>query len=224
MRDLIQSHLLQLLAITTMARPAHLDSTDIHAEKLRLMQAIQPIAPNQVLSQAVRGQYDGYRDEVEQPESLTETFARLKLWIDNEQWTGVPILLETGKALNEKLTEISVCFRQPDNAKDEQNRLIFRIQPQEGITLRLQIKQPGIKNITDSADMEFDYAKSFNQRPAEAYERVIVDAIRGDQTLFASSAEVIRSWEIVQNVLEQWSRGAEGLLSYAKGSAGPAQS
>src|SRR5581483_4631404 len=150
-------------------------------------------------------------------------FARLKLWIDNEQWTGVPITLETGKALNEKLTEITVCFRQPEDAAEEQNRLVFRIRPQEGITLRLQTKRPGIMNITDSADMDFDYAKSFNERPAEAYERVIVDAIRGDQTLFASSAEVIRSWEIVENVLEQWSRTSDGLLSYAKGSSGPVE-
>jgi glucose-6-phosphate 1-dehydrogenase len=101
--------------------------------------------------------------------------------------------------------------------------LVFRIQPQEGITLRLQTKRPGIKNITEQADMDFDYAKSFNQRPAEAYERVIVDAIRGDQTLFASSAEVIRSWEIVENVLEQWSHSDEGLISYAKGSDGPVE-
>lgn len=224
LRDLIQSHLLQLLAITAMVKPTHLESEEIHAEKLKLLQAIQPIAPNHVAEQAVRGQYQGYRDEVNNPDSLTETFARLKLWIDNEQWTGVPITLETGKALNEKLTEITVCFRQPDDAEEEQNRLIFRIQPQEGITLRLQTKRPGIKNITDSADMEFDYARSFNQRPAEAYERVIVDAIRGDQTLFASSAEVIRSWEIIENVLEQWSRNDEGLHTYAKGSSGPVDS
>jgi glucose-6-phosphate 1-dehydrogenase len=224
LRDLIQSHLLQLLAITTMARPVQLESTDIHEAKLKLLESVQPIAPNQVSQQALRGQYEGYREEVGNPDSLTETFARVKLWIDNEQWTGVPVTLESGKALSEKLTEISVCFRQPDDAQDEQNKLVFRIQPQEGITLHLQAKQPGIKNITDSVDMDFDYAKSFNQRPAEAYERVIVDAIRGDQTLFASSAEVIRSWEIVENVLEQWSHAADGLRSYAKGSSGPVES
>jgi glucose-6-phosphate 1-dehydrogenase len=224
LRDLIQSHLLQLLAITTMARPARLESTEIHETKLQLLASIQPIAPDHVAHDAVRGQYEGYRDEVQNPDSVTETFARLKLWIDNEQWTGVPITLQTGKALNEKLTEISVCFRQPDDAPDEQNRLVFRIQPQEGITLRLQAKQPGIKNITEGVDMDFDYARSFNQRPAEAYERVIVDAIRGDQTLFASSAEVIRSWEIIENVLEQWSHSADGLLPYPKGSQGPVES
>lgn len=224
LRDLIQSHLLQLLAITAMASPAQLESDQIHAEKLKLLQAIKPVAPNEVAGRAVRGQYEGYRDEVGNPDSVVETFARLELSIDNEQWAGVPIVLESGKALDEKLTEITVCFRQSEDTADEQNQLVFRIQPREGITLRLQTKQPGIKNITDTADMEFDYAKSFNQRPAEAYERVIVDAIRGDQTLFASSAEVIRSWEIVENVLEQWSRGADDLRPYSKGSAGPVDS
>jgi glucose-6-phosphate 1-dehydrogenase len=167
------------------------------------------------------GQYEGYRSEVNNPDSNIETFASLQLWIDNDQWTGVPILLETGKALNEKSTEISICFRQPGNADGTQNKLVFRIQPQEGITLKLQVKRPGIKTITDNAEMDFDYAKAFNLRPAEAYERVIVDAIRGDQTLFASSAEVIRSWEIIENVLQQWSRNGDGLKTYDKGSDGP---
>ena len=224
LRDFVQNHLLQLLAITTMARPSKLDSENIHIEKLRLLEAITPIAPNHVVEQTVRGQYEGYREEVGSPDSVTETFARLKLWIDNEQWTGVPVTLETGKALSEKRTEISVCFRQPEDAAEEQNKLVFRIQPREGITLHLQVKRPGIKNVTDSADMEFDYEKSFNQRPAEAYERVIVDAIRGDQTLFASSAEVIRSWQIVENILEQWSHSSDDLIIYPKGSIGPVES
>jgi len=225
LRDLIQSHLLQLLAITTMARPAELSSTAIHMNKLRLLQAVQPIAPNEVAAKTVRGQYDGYRSEVGNPDSIIETFARLELAVDNDDWRGVPLVLETGKALHEKRTEISVCFRQPDDIVGEQNRLVFRIQPSEGITLRLQVKQPGIQSLTDQVDMTFDYATVFNhQRPAEAYERVIVDAIRGDQTLFASSAEVIRSWEIIESVLEQWSHSSDDLLSYPKGSSGPIDS
>ena len=224
LRDLIQSHLLQLLAIITMAKPEKLESQDIHAEKLKLLEAVRPIQPDEVAEKALRGQYEGYRTEVNNPSSNTETYARLELWIDNEQWTGVPLTLETGKALDEKRTEISICFRQPDDAAEEQNKLVFRIQPSEGITLHLQTKRPGIQNITDGADMDFDYARSFgSNRPAEAYERVIVDAIRGDQTLFASSAEVIRSWQIIENVLEQWSHNDAGLLFYPKGSAGPAE-
>jgi glucose-6-phosphate 1-dehydrogenase len=222
LRDLVQSHLLQLLAVTTMARPSALDSDSIHAEKLKLLEAIRPIAPDEVATKTTRGQYAGYREDVKNSDSTTETYARLELTIENEQWSGVPIVLETGKALAAKLTEITVCFRQPEDAEAEQNKLVFRIQPQEGITLRLQTKRPGIKTITDSADMDFDYARSFTQRPAEAYERVLVDAIRGDQTLFASSAEVIRSWEILTSVLEQWSHGDNDLHVYAKGSSGPA--
>lgn len=221
LRDFIQNHLLQLLAITTMERPQHLDSQDIHQNKLKLLEDIRPIPPDQVMRKAVRGQYEGYRDEVGNPDSITETYARLDLGIDNDQWRGVSVVLETGKALEAKMTSITICFRRPDEYTDDQNELVFRIQPSEGITLHMQIKQPGIRNITSPASMDFDYAKSFNQRPAEAYERVIVDAIRADQTLFATSAEVIRSWEIIETVLEQWSRSGEGLRFYPKGSAGP---
>ena len=228
LRDLIQSHLLQLLAITTMGRPHQLESEDIHAVKLDLLNAIRPIPPFEVAAKTVRGQYEGYRTEVGKPESIIETYARIALTIDNDQWRNVPIVLETGKALDAKETCITVSFRpvsfrQPDATPEEQNQLLFRIQPSEGITLRLQTKRPGLKTITDSANMDLDYAKSFNERPAEAYERVIVDAIRGDQTLFASAAEVIRSWEIIENVLEQWSRSGDSLRFYAKGSTGPVE-
>jgi len=224
LRDLIQSHLLQLLAITTMAKPVQLESDEIHAEKLRLLNAVLPIAADKVATATLRGQYVGYRDEVSNQDSLVETYARLELSIDNDQWRGVPIILETGKALAEKLTEISISFKQHDDVGFRRNRLTFRIQPKEGITLRLQTKRPGIQNHTDSAEMDFDYAHSFNERPAEAYERVIVDAIRGDQTLFASAAEVLRSWEIIEQVLEQWSRGDSGLIAYEPGSNGPERS
>jgi glucose-6-phosphate 1-dehydrogenase len=223
LRDLIQSHLLQLLAITTMDRPTQLESDAIHASKLNLLQAVESIAPDEVDSKTVRGQYEGYRTEANVSDSNTETYASIELNINNEQWKNVPIVLETGKALDAKCTEISIRFSQPDDSLVEQNRLVFRIQPTEGITIRLQTKRPGIKNVTDSADMDFEYAESFNERPAEAYERVIVDAIRGDQTLFASAAEVIRSWEIIENVLERWTRNGDNLRFYAKGSKGPVE-
>jgi len=223
LRDLIQSHLLQLLAITTMSRPSELESEAIHTSKLELLKAIQPIRPDEIEKRAVRGQYEGYREEVKNKDSNIETYARLELSIDNDQWQGVSVTLETGKALDGKCTEIAVYFRQENDAPESQNRLVFRIQPREGITLRLQTKRPGIRTITDSADMDLDYARSFSERPAEAYERVIVDAIRGDQTLFASAREVIRSWEIIENVLSHWLRNGHGLLTYPKGSAGPVE-
>jgi glucose-6-phosphate 1-dehydrogenase len=223
LRDIVQNHLLQLMAITMMPRPVRLDSDDIHDAKLKLFKAVRPIPASEVAQKAVRGQYEGYREEVDNAESVIETYARIELAVDNDQWRGVPVVLETGKALDAKCTEITVCFRQPDDAAADQNRLVFRIQPREGITLRLQTKRPGIRTITDDADMDFDYARAFSERPADAYERVIVDAIRGDQTLFSSAAEVVRSWEIVEHVLDNWQHGGEGLLPYAKGSAGPVE-
>lgn len=221
LRDLIQSHLLQLLAITTMAKPARLDSESIHHEKLKLLQAITPIAPDKVSEQTKRGQYIGYKKEVDNETSAIETFASVKLQIDNDQWRGVPITLETGKALAQKTTEITVCFHPPKPDEldhTEHNRLIFRIQPREGITLLLQAKRPGIASQTDTAEMDFDYQASFSQRSAEAYERVIVDAIRGDQTLFASAAEVLTSWQIIQHVIEEWAKNDAGLILYEPGS------
>lgn len=217
LRDLIQSHLLQLLAITTMDEPTKLESDAIHKQKLQLLQSVLPIAPNRVVDQAVRGQYEGYHSEVGNFDSAVETFARLELAIDSDRWRGVPITLETGKALAEKLTEITVCFGASDTDADR-NQLVFRIQPREGITMSLQAKRPGIATVTDTVEMEFDYATTFRHRPADAYERVIVDAIRGDQTLFATADEVLASWHIIQHVIEEWAKNDTGLLAYAPGS------
>lgn len=215
LRDILQSHLLQLLALVTMEAPAQLDSTSIHRAKLRLLDSIEPIGPEEVNTTAVRGQYDTYRDEVNNQHSRTETFARLKLRIDNEQWRNVAITLETGKALSEKLTEVAVHFR-PTGQASGSNVLLFRLQPKEGITLLLQAKQPGLQNDTDIVEMDFDYKRSFGST-SEAYERVIIDAIRGDQSLFASSAEVLSSWRIVENVITTWAQSTKDLQKYPVG-------
>ncbi len=215
LRDILQSHLLQLLALITMESPAKLDSFSIHKSKLRLLQSIVPLESEDVHTQTVRGQYASYRGEVQNPESNTETFARLELSIDNEQWRDVPIILETGKALSEKLTEVRIHFRQTSEASGT-NLLSFRLQPREGVTLQLQAKQPGLHNDTGVVEMDFDYNKSFGGT-AEAYERVIIDAVRGDQSLFASGAEVMASWNIVENVIKAWESSAEGLRFYQDG-------
>jgi len=135
LRDLIQSHLLQLLAIVTMEKPVKLDSENIHNEKLKLLETVTAVAPDRVALQTLRGQYIGYREEVHNPSSNVETFARIGLSIDNERWRGVPITLETGKALAEKVTEVTVCFNRSTDPKRGDNQLVFRIQPREGITL-----------------------------------------------------------------------------------------
>lgn len=219
LRDFVQPHLMQLLALITMENPGKLDSQSIHRAKLRLLDSVQTIEANEVSEKTVRAQYSTYRDEVENQESFVETFARLRLDIDNEQWRGTEVILETGKAMAEKYTELCVTFRASSDTAGT-NALIFRVQPREGITLLLQAKQPGLQNDTERVEMDFDYTRSFGGT-SEAYERVIIDAVRGDQSLFASSAEVLASWRIVDNVLRQWSESATGLQFYEVGT--PAQ-
>ncbi len=217
LRDILQSHLMQLLALITMEKPAALESHDIHKAKLRLLESIDTISTDDVETRAIRGQYDSYKTEVGNPHSHVETFARLHLNIDNEQWRGVNVSIETGKALHEKCTEIMVRFRASEDAPGT-NTLTFRVQPQEGITLSLQAKRPGLSKETETVTMNFDYDRAFYGLSGEAYERVIIDAVRGDQSLFATSAEVLTSWRIVENVLQYWSKSGRGLRIYPVGS------
>ena len=218
LRDIIQSHHMQLLGLVMMAQPETLDSTGIHAAKLEFLKSIKPISKNDVSSQAVRAQYDGYRQSVGNTKSNVETYAKLQLQSTAEQWQGTDIILETGKGLDEKSTHIEVTFK-PYAEDANPNTLIFRLAPTEGITLQLQAKYPGLTDATETVAMEFDYEKAFNDSTAEAYERVIADAFRGDQTLFASSEEVMVSWKIVQNVINAWSKDCDGLRFYGLGSS-----
>lgn len=220
LRDFIQSHLLQLLALITMEQPGTLDSQGIRRAKRRLLESVTPISSDAVPKQAIRGQYVGYRDEVKNPESNTETFAKLFLEIDNEQWRGTAIELATGKALAERDSQIAVHFR-PAHEHIGSNTLIFRLQPSEGITLTLEAKTPGLGNSTKTVDMAFDYATSFGTSSAEAYERVIVDALRGDQSLFLSSEEVLACWQVVENVIQNWQSSSQDIEFYETG-ANPA--
>jgi glucose-6-phosphate 1-dehydrogenase len=219
LRDFVQNHLLQLLAITAMDEPTDLNSAHIHAKKLELLRAITPIKPNQVGQVATRGQYQGYTDEVGNPDSFTETFARLKLEIANDRWLGVPIVLQTGKMLDRRFTEIDVTF----DGSRLTNTLCFRIQPDEGIAITLKAKKPGLGNDTGEVEMEFNYDEAFGAgtQPG-AYERVLMDGIRGDQTLFTSSDEVLTSWKIVEAVVSEWSKSGAGLIVYKAGTAADA--
>jgi glucose-6-phosphate 1-dehydrogenase len=222
LRDLIQSHLLQLLALTTMDEPSSLTSNAIHRRKLALLQDVMPIPPNKVATSAVRGQYEGYRQEVGNLESNTETYAALRLKIDNERWRGVPVILRTGKALTKKVVEITLVIATDDHLTKE-NTLTIRIQPDEGISLRLFAKKPGFTEEVDPVQMDFDYDESFAGLPAQpdAYERVLMDAFRGDKTLFATSDEVLASWCILENVIHEWEKSDDGLHIYKRGSDGP---
>lgn len=219
LRDFIQSHLLQLLAIVTMDRPATLDSEHIHISKQAVLERVSAVPAGQVTKYAVCGQYDDYRREVQNDDSTTETFAGIKVFIDNPRWNGVPITLWTGKGLAEKRTEVVVCFKSDGNSAA--NRLRFRIQPDEGIELDLLTKKPGFETELQNVAMDFSYEQNFgSQAHANAYERVLVDAIKGDHTLFATSQEVLEAWRIVQPVLDDWSKGGKDLKAYPLGTAG----
>lgn len=216
LRDIIQSHLLQLMALITMEQPARLDSENIRRAKRRLLESVLPITAEEVATQATRGQYIGYREETNNPSSITETFVRLQLDIDNEQWRGTTIELEAGKALSRRESCITVHFRGAENSTDS-NILTFRLQPQEGITLTLKAKTPGLSNDTQAVNMAFDYKASFAEARPEAYERVIIDAIRGDQSLFLSSEEVMACWKIVENIITSWEHTKDNLVLYPPG-------
>jgi glucose-6-phosphate 1-dehydrogenase len=215
LRDFVQSHLLQLLALVTMDQPRSMDSSGIHASKLKLLKSIKPVRPDEVSTRAKRGQYKGYPAEVKNPGSITETFAQLSLEIDTKEWRSVPVILRTGKKLDRKYTDIDLVFSDPSSG--DSNTLTFRIQPNEGISIDLLAKRPGLDNKTEHVEMAFNYGQNFAGAAPNAYERVLMDGIRGDQTLFSTSDEVIVSWEIVDQVVRRWSKDGDGLVIYEGG-------
>lgn len=219
LRDFIQSHLLQLLAIVTMDQPDELSGTSLHDQKQRVLEQIATIPADSISSHAFRAQYEAYRSEVANPDSGTETFAAVLVEINSKRWQGVPIIMWTGKSLAEKKTEICITFK--PNGMAPANRLRFRIQPNEGIELELVTKRPGFESQLQTVAMAFSYRQNFGGQPhANAYERVLADAIRGDQTLFATSREVLEAWRIVQPVLAAWERDNTDLQAYRRGTAG----
>ncbi len=224
-RDLLQNHMLQVMAFLAMEPPRSLEAEAFRDEKVKLLQAVRPIDPADV----VRGQYDGYRKEDGvDPKSQTETFVAARLWIDNWRWDGVPFYLRHGKEMPERNTEIAVYFRQAPEVLFREleidhipsNHLTIRVQPDEGISLAFQAKIPGPGYALQTVRMDFDYDRSFTHALAEAYERLLHDAMSGDHTLFTREDGVERAWEIVTPILERPSP----LFFYKRGSWGPAQS
>ena len=220
LRDFIQNHLLQLLAVATMDQPERFDSEAVHTAKLRLLQSIRPISAEQVPQQTRRGQYQGYRDEVGNSSSNIETFAQITTYIDTPRWEGVPVRVRTGKAMADKRTAVTFIFRDHDAELPNlpnSNTLQFRIQPDEGISLNLIAKKPGFERQLQPVTMNFSYSEDFLGGQPDAYERVLLDAVRGDQTLFASSEEVLAAWKVVDAVVHTWSENGEGLINYPYG-------
>jgi glucose-6-phosphate 1-dehydrogenase len=242
-RDMFQSHLLQLLAMTAMEPPSNSNAEAVRSEKAKVLRAIRPIPAAAMPEAAVFGQYGpgtvdgapvaGYRDEPDvAPGSTTPTYAALRLQIDNWRWQGVPFFLRSGKYLPRRATEIAIRFRRPPHlmfplpqGRDlEPNTLAIRIQPREAIALRFEIKVPGIEmSRMAPVDMEFDYASAFGITDHDAYETLLLDAMLGDATLFTRSDEVEAAWSVVDPVIAWWdSQRPADFPNYAAGTWGPA--
>jgi glucose-6-phosphate 1-dehydrogenase len=213
LRDFVQSHILQLTALTLMEPCSdNFNLSEIAESRLKALQFIEP--PD--LSKVVRAQYDGYRQEVNKPDAPTETFVSLMLSSRDPRWAGVPIRLVTGKNLNERLTEISIHFKK--TVASQTNMLRLRIQPKEGIEFDLWVKEPGYDRRLQKLPLSFSYEEHFDKLP-EAYEQVLVDAMRGSKNIFASSEEVLTTWKILQPVLEHWKSQTHDLRFYKPGSS-----
>lgn len=232
LRDMIQNHLMQLLCLVAMEPPVAFAANEIRDKKVELLRAIRPITPERVAAVALRGQYEGYRQEAQvQPKSTTETFAQLSLHIDNWRWQGVPFTLRTGKNLQQKRSLITVVFRPVPHrsfpatvaANWQANHIEIHIQPNEGINIDLMAKVPGLNFQLKPVDMDFRYVDAFAEQPVpEAYETLLLDVVEGDATLFMRADQVEVAWQVVMPVLAAWSQGASDLEVYQSGSWGPA--
>jgi glucose-6-phosphate 1-dehydrogenase len=231
-RDMFQNHLLQLLALVAMEPPSSFDADALRNEKVKVLAAIRPISPGRLPRDTVRGQYQGYAEtEGVAPGSQTSTFAAIQLQIDNWRWQGVPVYLRSGKALKQKVSEILIEFRCPPHvmfplphgARLKNNYLAICVQPDEGMHLRFEAKVPDTMAELRSVDMEFHYAEDFDGIAIpEAYERLLLDAIHGDPSLFTRSDGIELSWKIIDPILKGWAGGhAPPLEIYPRGEWGP---
>ncbi len=243
LRDLVQNHMLQLLALLAMEPPTALEANRLRDEKVKVLEAIAPPSLDEVAEIAVRAQYGpgvvsglesvGYREEPGvAPDSRTETYAALRLHINNWRWAGVPFYLRTGKRMTRKLTEIAVtlrpvphlAFQGPDSDGVRPNQIILTLQPDEAVSVSLGAKVPGTKMQIRPVNMEFHYGTSFVSESPEAYERLILDAMRGDATLFTRNDEVEALWRIIDPILAAWSADTTSTIpQYPAGSAGPVE-
>jgi glucose-6-phosphate 1-dehydrogenase len=244
LRDMVPNHLFQLLSLTAMEPPISFDADAVRDKQAEILHAVQVPNPEDVITTAVRGQYGegvaagerslAYHSESKvSPSSNTETFAALKLQIDNWRWSGVPFYLRTGKRLPRRATEIAIQFRRPPFvlfrktkiADLETNRLVIHIQPDEGISLRFGAKVPGPVMQLGLVDMEFDYARDFGRSHSTGYERLLYDCMIGDATLFQRADMVEAGWKVIQPVLDVWSAlPAGGFPNYPAGTWGPKES
>lgn len=238
LRDMIQNHTFQLLAITAMEPPNDIQPESVRGEKVKVIRSLDPVTLRTPETHLVRAQYragvvdgsevPGYLDEDGvDPESKTETYAALRLYLDSWRWAGVPFVLRTGKRLSRKVTEISIHFKHPPlsffgrDGNPRQNVLSIRIQPDEGITLTVNAKVPGYATAVRPVSLDFLYGSSFGRGVPEAYERLLFDAMKGDNTLYTRKDEIEASWSFINGVLDYWQSHPGPLPAYAAGSGGP---
>lgn len=231
LRDMIQNHLLQVLCLVAMEPPVSFNADEIRNKKVEVLQAIRPFSQTNITQDTARGQYAGYlKEEDVAADSTTETFAALKLFIDNWRWQDVPFYLRTGKCLPEKSSKIAIQFRPvphrafPETAVPhwQPNQLVIHIQPDEGINIRFQAKHPGPKMCLGPVNMAFRYQEAYDgQALPTAYETLLLDVMRGDATLFMRADQVEMAWRVVMPVLQAWQAGQTDLHAYRPGEWGP---
>lgn len=242
LRDMVQNHLLQLLSIVAMEPPVNSAPDSIRDEKVKVLRALHKFTPDDVAKKTVRGQYRagavdgqpvvGYASEPGvSPQSRTETFVAIRAEIDNWRWAGVPFYLRTGKRMASRSAEITINFKQipysifgGSNRNLRSNRLVISLQPEESVELFLKAKEPGEGVRLSDVMLNLDFAEASTSRRVEAYERLLVDAMRGDLTLFVRDDELGAAWDWVDPIMASWQADSEGLKSYIAGSWGPAAS
>ncbi len=239
LRDILQNHMMQLLSLVAMEPPVSLNAAAIRDEKVKVLQSIRPFTEDDFKQHIVHGQYGkgfingqdvvGYRQEQNvNRSSNVETYAAMRLFIDNWRWAGVPFYLRGGKRLPKRATEIAIIFKdapgvlfQHGEKRTDPNILVIRIQPDEGIALKINCKVPGPSSPIQPVKMDFRYGSYFGKSAPEAYERLIWDCIMGDSTLFARVDEVEQSWKIFTPLLQFWEKQTSNFPNYASGSWGP---
>lgn len=240
LRDIVQNHVMQLLSLVAMEPPTSLQASAIHDEKVKVLESMRPFPEDRLDEYAVRGQYGpgfingapvkSYREEENvNPQSHVETFVALRLTIDNWRWAGVPFYVRAGKRLPKRATEIAITFKkapgylfQTTTSTLDSNVLVIRIQPDEGISLKINCKVPGLNTVIQPVKMDFRYGAYFGSAPPEAYERLICDCMAGDNTLFARDDEVLMSWKLLTPILHHWqTQIPKEFPNYASGTWGP---
>lgn len=239
LRDIVQNHMMQLLSLVAMEPPTNLKADSIHDEKVKVLESLRPFPKDHFDKFCVRGQYGpgyingelvkSYREEENvNPQSNVETYVALQVYIDNWRWSGVPFYLRAGKRLPKRVTEIAITFKrapgylfQGTGAQLDSNVLMIRIQPDEGISFKINCKVPSLNNVIQPVKMDFRYGSYFGLTPPDAYERLICDCMAGDNTLFARDDEVMMSWKLLTPLLHYWQKNIANFPNYASGSWGP---